>query len=86
MAGDGVGKLLGHAGSGAHECEIDAAEGVAFLKSLHCDLTATEAVARAGARGAAEKTQLVDRERLLVEHLQKFLADSAAGPDYCNVH
>lgn len=61
-------------------------EGIALFKGLHRNLAATETVARACACGTPEKPKRVNWKILLVEHFQKFLTDSSAGPNDGNIH
>ena len=86
VLGDGVGEFHGRAGTGRDEGIIDALEIVIVLQEPDFEFLAAETVFAARTACRPEQNEFVHGEIPLFEDLDKFLADSAAGADYCCFH
>ena len=66
--------------AGAEECDVDTREGIA-LQFFHRDLFASEAQTLAGGARGGEQSQIADRKRAALEHIEQFGADRAGRAD-----
>ena len=79
VLGDGLGKLLARAATGAGEGNVHALEVIVVLEEFHFYLLATEGVFGSGAALAAEKQQFVNGEVAFIQNAQEFLTYGTAG-------
>ena len=77
--GDGFGKVLGGAATGADKSYVYSFEVIVVLQQTDRIVLAAEGISASGAAFAAKQYEFVNREIALIEHTQKFLTYGAAG-------